>query len=176
MNMNIEKIRMTAQEEKDMNSYVNHSMSIGQFELFVGKNRRKQGCVYRGLRLHDIEIDIGKHIKHFEPLLSCSEDLEVSETFAVNGIVPEDIVNEKVVLLNRDLDLDWELTHDEFFPVVLEIKNAMGVRLLDYLPDNYDYASEKEIVLLNEPLEILSIEQAFTKFGEPYYFLQVKRA
>jgi len=165
---------LTSKEERDMNNYINHSMNIGSFENFVKEKRVEHGVVYRGLRLHKSEIKIGNCLTHFEPLLSCSEELEVSETFSLNGIIPEDIVNEKILELGRDLDLDWELTHDEFHPVVLEIEGAEGVRLLDYLPDTYDYSSEKEVVLLNEPLEILSIDIVFTKFGEEYKLIQVK--
>lgn len=163
---------LTQMERVSMEKYVDHSMDIRGFKSFVKEHRENHGVLYRGIRLHESLIEAGQAIEHYEPLLSCSEDIEVSHVFALNGIVPEDIVLEKLEELGLD-DTHFDDVYHQFKPVVLELHGVKGVRILDYLEDDYEYASEKEVVALNEPLVIQEIHLRKTRFNETYYLLVV---
>lgn len=159
-------------ERRNMQKYVDHSMDIGGFDEFVKENRVRHGVLYRGLRLHESLVEPGEVLEHFEPLLSCSQDIEVTHAFAVNGLVPEDIVTDE--LKARGLsERSYGDVYQEFVPVVLELHGVKGVRLLDYLEDDYEYASEKEVVVLNEPLVVHEVHLRKTRFNETYHLVVV---
>lgn len=166
------KKALTQAERLSMEKYVDHSMDIRGFETFVKEHRENHGVLYRGLRLHESQIEIGEVLEHYEPLLSCSQEVEVSHVFAVNGLVPEDIVTDKLEEMGLD-DNHYDEVWQQFKPVVLELHGVKGVRILDYLADDYEYASEKEVVVANEPLVIHELHLRKTRFNETYYLLVV---
>lgn len=163
---------LTQAERLSMEKYVDHSMDIRGFESFVKEHREHHGVLYRGLRLHESQIEMGEILEHYEPLLSCSQDIEVSHVFAVNGLVPEDIVTDKLEEMGLD-DSHYDEVWQQYKPVVLELHGVKGVRILDYLSDDYEYASEKEVVVVNEPLVIHELHLRKTRFNETYYLLVV---
>lgn len=171
------KKELSRNERQDMEAYVQHSMNIGQLPSFVRNNRTTQPILYRGIQLHQSEFYVGATFLHWEPILSCSTELEVAENFAtMSGDIPADAVAEQIRKLGKNPENtdDYQTVYDEYHPVVFFIHGSQGVRLLDYLPDEYEFAWEKEVVILNEPLVVTSISQDQDDFGATYWILNVE--
>lgn len=165
-------------ERKDMESYINHSMNIGAFPQFVQENQRPFDVLYRGIMCHPSKLVMGASLEHWEPLLSCSTSLAVSEEFAVLGVIPEDVVEDlarqkgfKDTGDTADNEL-YNQAYDEFVPIVLEIQNAQGLRILDYIHE-YEYAKELEVVVKATPLTILKVKDSETELGVKYLLVTV---
>lgn len=170
------KKELSRTERQDMEAYVQHSMNIGQLPSFIRNNRTSQPILYRGIQLHQSEFYVGATFSHWEELLSCSSELEVAENFAtMSGDIPEDALEDQIRKLGKNPGNtdDYNTVYDGYQPVVFFIHGAQGVRLLDYLADEYEFAWEEEVVILNEPLVVTSIRKKEDALGATYWILDV---
>lgn len=142
---------LTDQEAFDLNEFLGSRMDTNTLYHLVERNSVCVDASYRGIKYRKEDLVVGNVYKHWYGLSSWSTDKSVAVSFALDGYVPEGVIDDLLVDKGhnpRELDDDssrWDEAYAEISNVVFVATGSKGFLVNDHLLHKY-FSSESELI------------------------------
>lgn len=172
------KENTSIREANDLMDFLRNRLDSKYLHQMVQEKAKLIPIIYRGLKYRKRDLTIGHEYEHLYLLSSWSINREVAMTFALDGYIPEKMLEEvceekgyTVTQLYKEHQV-WEECENEFVNVLLVCENINGFLVNEHIHHPY-FSKEQEVILYNGKWVFNRISYKETEKGFPYVEIQV---
>lgn len=171
------KENISHREARDLLDFLKNRLDSKCLHKMVQEKALLIPIVYRGLKYRKQDLYEGHEYEHRYLLSSWSLSREVAMSFALDGYVPEKMLEEisqekgySITTLYKDHEV-WEVCEKEFVNVLLVCENVSGFSVNQHIHHPY-FSKESEVILYGGKWIFNSISYKQTENGFPYVEVQ----